>query len=398
MKEKKAGLLFIDELFASRLPLLIWVSIVYIGTMLLQFLKDPQILSSSIFTGLFTVHILLHWNSYRITNKQFWFYFSAQAILIYLCAILMPQGYQAVLMGLLPVLIAQSLGFSFRIKRIVFVALISIILFFDSSLTVGDTDELIVFMPLFVLMLVIVLAYTLLFFQQVRERLRIQNFLHDLKEAHKKVEELTLANERQRMARDLHDTLAQGVAGLIMQLEAADAHMTKGNTERSQEIVRQSMKQARTTLAEARRAIDNLRAKSASEIDFREAVDYETQHFGEATGIVVTMDFKLTRRLSRVMMEHSLHIIKEGLTNIARHARADKVWITLSDQNERLFIEIRDNGLGFNTAAIGKDAGHYGLLGIQERVRLIGGELKVRSSSAGTSIQVETSFSEGDPT
>ncbi len=182
MKEKKAGLLFIDELFASRLPLLIWVSIVYIGTMLLQFLKDPQILSSSIFTGLFTVHILLHWNSYRITNKQFWFYFSAQAILIYLCAILMPQGYQAVLMGLLPVLIAQSLGFSFRIKRIVFVALISIILFFDSSLTVGDTDELIVFMPLFVLMLVIVLAYTLLFFQQVRERLRIQNFLHDLKE------------------------------------------------------------------------------------------------------------------------------------------------------------------------------------------------------------------------
>lgn len=98
------------------------------------------------------------------------------------------------------------------------------------------------------------------------------------------------------------------------------------------------------------------------------------------------------------MMEHSLHIIKEGLTNIARHARADKVWITLSDQNERLFIEIRDNGLGFNTDAIGKDAGHYGLLGIQERVRLIGGELKVRSSSAGTSIQVETSFSEGDPT
>ncbi|MBJ8194055.1 sensor histidine kinase, partial [Bacillus cereus] len=78
-----------------------------------------------------------------------------------------------------------------------------------------------------------------------------------------------------RMARDLHDTLAQGLAGLIMQLEAIDAHLTKGSTQRAQEIVQQSMSQVRRTLSDSRRAIDNLRSKTISEVDFAEAVEEE---------------------------------------------------------------------------------------------------------------------------
>ncbi|AIQ67378.1 hypothetical protein PGRAT_06795 [Paenibacillus graminis] len=386
----------ISDLFASRLPTLIWVSIVYVGTIILQFLKEHLILESAVFTGLFTIHVLLHWNSYRVTYKKFWIYFSVQAALIYLCAILMRDGYQAVLIGLLPILIAQTLSYSFRVKRVVFVSLISIIVFFDSALTVGDRDELIVFLPIFLLMLIVVLAYAILFFKQVQERLRIQSFLEDLREAHEKVEELTLANERQRMARDLHDTLAQGVAGLIMRLEAADAHMSQNHPERAQEIIRQSMQQARRTLAEARRAIDNLRLKSAPEINFKEAIADEIEHFREATGIVVSTDYRLNKRLSRLQMEHSLHIVKECLTNIARHAKADKVWVFVSMQNGKLIIEIQDNGIGFKTDDIGKDAGHYGLLGIKERVRLIGGEIYVNSNSEGTRVKLEISFIEGD--
>ncbi|MEK4059972.1 MULTISPECIES: sensor histidine kinase [unclassified Paenibacillus] len=398
MNNKKNGLQNISELFASRLPTLIWVSIVYAGTIILQFIKEPLILEGAVFTGLFTVHVLLHWNSYRVTHNKFWLYFTVQAALIYLCAILMRDGYQAVLIGLLPILIAQSLSFSFRVKRAVFVSLISIVVFFDSALTVGDTGELILFLPIFILMLIIVLAYANLFFKQVQERLRIQSFLEDLREAHEKVEELTLANERQRMARDLHDTLAQGVAGLIMQLEAADAHMSQNHAERAQEIIRQSMQHARRTLAEARRAIDNLRLKSAPEVDFKEAIGDEIEHFNDATGILVSTEYHLNKRLSRLLMEHSLHIIKECLTNIARHAKADKVWVVVSTQNERLSIEIRDNGIGFKTDDIGKDVGHYGLLGIKERVRLIGGEINVDSNSEGTRIKLETPFIEGELT
>ncbi|MNW37093.1 Sensor histidine kinase LiaS [compost metagenome] len=395
MNEKKDGLETVNELFATRLPVLIWLTLVYAGTIVLQFLREPLILASAVFTGLFTVHALLHWISYRVTPRLFWVYFAIQGILVYLCAILMPHGYQAVLIGLLPILIAESLGFSFRIKRVVFVSLVSIVIFFDSVLTVEDTDELLIFLPIFILMLIIVMAYGILFFRQVQERLRVQSFLHDLQEAHKKVEELTLSNERQRMARDLHDTLAQGIAGLIMQLEAADAHMAKGNAERAQGIIKQSMKQARRTLDEARRAIDNLRLKSAPDLDFREAVDDEIRHFQEATGIQVVTNIYLNQRLSRMVMEHSLHIVREGLTNIARHAQASEVKVTISDVVEQLQIELKDNGSGFNTDAIGKDPGHYGLLGIRERARLIGGEMEITSSPEGTTITMSIPYTEG---
>ncbi|MEO3944848.1 sensor histidine kinase [Gorillibacterium sp. CAU 1737] len=363
--------------------------------MILQFLKEPVILSSIVFTGLFVIHVLLHWNSYRMTQKQFWFYFAIQGTLIYLCAILMRDGYQAVLIGLLPVLIAQSLGFSFRIKRVVFVSLLSMVIFFDSALTVDDRHGLAVFLPLFFLMLIIIVAYGLLFFRQVQERLRIQSFLHELQEAHQRVEELTLSNERQRMARDLHDTLAQGVAGLIMQLEAADAHMTKGNGERAQSIIKQSMQQARRTLAEARRAIDDLRLKAAPEMDFKESLEDEVRHFKQATGIPAVLNVKLSRTLSRLIMEHSLQIVKEGLTNTARHAKASMVWVTLSDANHTLTIEMIDNGVGFHTAEIGKEAGHYGLLGIQERTRLMGGAGEVTSYPGRTTITITIPLGEG---
>lgn len=89
---EKNGMQNISDLFASRLPTLIWVSIVYVGTIILQFLKEHLILESAVFTGLFTIHVLLHWNSYRVTYKKFWIYFSVQAALIYLCAILMRDG------------------------------------------------------------------------------------------------------------------------------------------------------------------------------------------------------------------------------------------------------------------------------------------------------------------
>jgi NarL family two-component system sensor histidine kinase YdfH len=375
-----------NDLMNSRIPINIWIVLVYISTVIIQFIIDVHIISGIIFTGLFALHIVLHWNAHRITQKSFWAYFFIQGIIIYLCSIVMPDGYQAVLIGLLPTLIAQSLSFSLHIKKVIFITLISIIIFLDSVLTIEAIDQAILFICIFILMLFIVIGYAVLFLRQVQERIRIQNYLRDLQEAHQKVEELTLANERQRMARDLHDTLAQGVAGLIMQLEAADAYFTKGNSERAQQVVKQSMQQARRSLAEARRAIDNLRLKSAPEVDFKEAMSDEVRRFKEATGISVMTNFQFNIRVSTLIMEHSLHIVKECLTNVARHAQANMVWITLSDENERIWIEVTDNGIGFDVDTIGKKTGHYGILGLQERARLIGGELNVFSNWDGTTI------------
>lgn len=300
------------------------------------------------------------------------------------------------MIGLFPVLVGQSVGLYNQKRKILLTALFNMLLFFYCVLYIGSKDGIIGVSLMFVLMMIIVMAYALLFFRQVHARLRTQNFLRDLEKAHRKVEELTIANERQRMARDLHDTLAQGLAGLIMQLEAVDAFMAQGNMDRSRDIVKKAMEQARRTLADARRAIDDLRAKSGPDVDFKEAVADEVRRFIQATGIQTFLDIKVSLRLSGKLTEHSLRIISECLTNVTKHAKADKVWVTVSDANNRVFIEIRDNGTGFNMDMLGKQPGRYGILGMQERARLIGGELNVFSGAGGTKIQLEASLLEGE--
>ena len=120
------------------------------------------------------------------------------------------------------------------------------------------------------LMVFFVVAYVSLYSRQTEARARAQALLSELETAHRelaeyaaRVEDLTLAAERQRMARELHDTLAQGLAGLILQLEAANSHLASGRVERAKEILVQAMTRARNTLADARRAIGDLRQGAA---------------------------------------------------------------------------------------------------------------------------------------
>ena len=117
-----------------------------------------------------------------------------------------------------------------------------------------------------VVMMVFVLIYVLMFMRQMSARQEAQTLLAELETAHRQlaeyaqeVETLTLEAERQRMARELHDTLAQGLAGLILQLEGLEAHLERGNLAKVVEIAAQAKGRARSTLAEARQAIGDLR-------------------------------------------------------------------------------------------------------------------------------------------
>src|SRR5207253_8922753 len=125
-------------------------------------------------------------------------------------------------------------------------------------------------LPLALLALVPLLVTTIgcvaLYMKEVQARHQAQALLRDLAAAQAQVAALTLASERQRMARELHDTLAQGLAGLILQLEAVDAHLAGERPERASAIVRQAMGRARSTLSDARAAIDDLRAASTSDL------------------------------------------------------------------------------------------------------------------------------------
>ena len=198
-----------------------------------------------------------------------------------------------------------------------------------------------------------------------------------------KIESLTLQNERQRMARELHDTLAQGVAGLVLQLEAVKTHLKAGRAERASAIVEQSLVRARSTLAESRAAIDDLRA---APVNISESVREKVDHFKQTTGISCELELSINENQLLVeTTDHALNILSESLTNITRHAQATQVHAKWIVQNRNLELEVRDNGKGFDVNQ--KSSGSYGLTGMHERARLTGGMLSIESNNGGTCVQ-----------
>jgi NarL family two-component system sensor histidine kinase YdfH len=243
-------------------------------------------------------------------------------------------------------------------------------------------------------MTLFVVVYVVLYGRQAQARAHAQQLLAELESAHlqlaeyaARVEELTLTSERQRMARELHDTLAQGLAGLILQLEAANAHLANGHTERAQSITQQAVSRARATLADARRAIDDLRAGQTAPRALDQALRDQAAHFSDATGIPCALDMSLPPDLPDVASEYAVRAVTEGLTNIARHSQARHARVRVAADEKDLIVEVSDDGRGFDPAAI--PTGHYGLLGLRERARLAGGNLEINSTrGSGTTLRL----------
>jgi len=204
-----------------------------------------------------------------------------------------------------------------------------------------------------------------------------------------RVEELTIITERQRIARDLHDTLVQGVAGLVMQMNVVQTHLQHQRAERAQEILEQVMEAARDTLADARCAIGELRTACIRPDDLVEVVQEEISRFRATTQISCVADFALLSRTPAPFCEHVLRAITEGLTNIAHHAHAHTAQIYVTQCGEVLTVAVCDDGVGFDPTITDTQIGRYGLLGMRERMRLIGGHLEIESTkNVGTTLRV----------
>jgi NarL family two-component system sensor histidine kinase YdfH len=240
-----------------------------------------------------------------------------------------------------------------------------------------------------------VVFYVEMFMRQARAREQAQTTLHDLHSAHEQlaayadqVEQLTRVTERQRMARDLHDTLTQKLVGLALQFDALDVRLERGDYENVRTILKRARETVQEALVEARETIAGLRAPS--KLPLREAILAQLERFQEATGI--PCETSLDEVVSAAP-DHEVHVMRfvgESLANCARHARASHVWLSLSRRQQQMVLEVRDDGVGFVPADVETQAGRYGLLGLRERARLAGGRLAVESApGAGTRLRLE---------
>jgi NarL family two-component system sensor histidine kinase YdfH len=347
-----------------------------------------------LFTVLINIHLVLHWLLEKITARPrlvVW-YIVAQGALAFTIALL--SSNTGMIFALFMGLIGEAVGLLGITRWGILAAAYYLLLSFVNFIQFLGLESA-KWWALGTLPIVFsIVIYVRLYIRQMEARTQAQALLADLEAANRqlteyaaRVEDLTIASERQRMARELHDTLSQGLAGLILQLEAVDAHLASNRAERARGILQQAMEKARGTLAEARQAIDDLR--QPAERDLAEAIRQEAARFTDATGIPCEPQVEVTAYVPELVAETAIRAISEGLTNVARHARAKNVTLRLAATRAELTVEVCDDGIGFDPEAV--EAGHYGLLGMRERVRLTGGRLEI-TSEAGKGTQIVIRF------
>jgi signal transduction histidine kinase len=193
--------------------------------------------------------------------------------------------------------------------------------------------------------------------------------------------------ERNRIARDIHDTLAQGFTGVILQLEAVEEATSQRLAAKAGEHLTRAGELAREGLREARRSVWALRPQSLEEKDLCEALKDLIQKL--TAGTPVRAEFIVQgkpRELPPEWQENLLRIGQEVLTNALRHAQASKFNAQLAFDDGGGCLSLRDNGSGFDPA--GRHDG-FGLQGMRERVEGMGGQLSIQSAkSEGTAISI----------
>jgi two-component system, NarL family, sensor histidine kinase YdfH len=190
------------------------------------------------------------------------------------------------------------------------------------------------------------------------------------------------------MARELHDTLLQGVAGMVMQLEVTSAQMDRQNYLQAQQVLSQTLSSARAALVDARHAIRDLRAKTPRIEQFVASVREEIAHFFHLTGVECQTELDDLVHTPPQHCEHILRVMGEAFSNVARHARARQVSVEARVVEKWLEVSVQDDGQGFDPESSELHSGHYGLLGLQERAQLVGGSLLLSSAKgAGTTLR-----------
>ena len=199
--------------------------------------------------------------------------------------------------------------------------------------------------------------------------------------------DIAVLEERNRMAREIHDTLAQGFTGIVLQLEAAEQALDEDVT-RAQEHLDRARSLARESLNEARRSVWALRAQRLEQHTLLSTLRWQLDNFTRDSGVLA--DFNISGKemnLSSAVEDALLRICQEALTNIRKHANASHIKVKLFYDETKVGLVIEDNGIGFDAEIPNTD--RFGLISMYERVKLLGGSIDISSQKGkGTRIKV----------
>jgi signal transduction histidine kinase len=195
--------------------------------------------------------------------------------------------------------------------------------------------------------------------------------------------EAGMLDERARLAREIHDTIAQGLTGIVTQLEAAgvadgDAVVRRRHVDTARTLARES-------LTEARRSVDALGPRQLAEAHLPDAIADMAKRWAESSGVELILDTTGDPRPLLPELEVALfRVAQEALANVGKHAGAGRVGLTLSYMDDVVVLDVRDDGRGFvpdaTPGAGAVDGSGFGLMAMEQRVRRVAGTFSVESA------------------
>ena len=203
-----------------------------------------------------------------------------------------------------------------------------------------------------------------------------------------KIKCASILEERNRIAREFHDTLEQELAAITIQLDAVEAQLN-GAPSAVRQLLDLARNMSRRSLSEARRSVWDLRSHLLENSDLAAALNEIALSLKTAAGRkIVIQSFGTTRKLPAVVEHNLLRVTQEALANALKHSSANRITVELRYEPSRIQLRICDDGIGFDYHAIGQPGGgHFGLLDMRERAEKIGAEFSLASSPGkGTEI------------
>lgn len=226
--------------------------------------------------------------------------------------------------------------------------------------------------------------------QQMRQQsLALQQANDKLAHYATTLEQLSVSRERNRLARELHDTLAHTLSGLAVQLEGIRS-IIQVNPEKSIAMLERSIEATRSGLTETRKSIQSLRATPVDDLGIDLAIQELGRSAAQRAGFVFNFEkSEADWELPEDMEQCLYRVAQEALENIVKHARAQNVSMRLLRQNRQVSLTISDDGAGFDPSTVERE-GHYGIRGMCERAEIAGGKVTIDSAPGnGTTLRLE---------
>ena len=228
--------------------------------------------------------------------------------------------------------------------------------------------------------------------EQTLERFAVQAAIAiDNAQLHAKAADLAIAQERVRIAHEMHDGLAQVLGYVNTKVQAATAYLNRGKVDEAKQQLQELAVSAREAYTDVRESIVGLRALPEEGRTMADALTEFIERWKEQSGVIAVVNVDPALKLRAAVELQLIRIVQESLTNVRKHAKASRVWVDIKRDGETLRACVKDDGVGFlRTAPKRGEFPRFGLTTMHERAESIGGALMIDSApDQGTTVNFE---------